>query len=69
MGIKMEDSLAGLSSKPLSNAEAAEWLGIRPDTLATWRYLGKGPRYFRAGARIKYFEDDLRAFLVRGEAA
>lgn len=69
MSVKEEDRPVSRSSKPLDSGEAAEWLGVQRDTLGTWRYLGKGPKFYRVGSRIRYFEEDLRAFLVEGEAA
>jgi hypothetical protein len=51
---------------PIAAAQAAAWLGVKPETLASWRYLGKGPRWFKAGDRVRYFEADLMAFLVEG---
>ncbi len=47
----------------LGNECAAEYLGIQPQTLANWRYLSKGPRFFRVGALVKYDERDLDAWL------
>lgn len=66
-GETMTSTTTDQATRPLSNGEAAEWLGVAPETLATWRYLGKGPRYYRAGSRIKYFLADLRDFLARGD--
>jgi hypothetical protein len=45
---------------------AARYLGRAPKTLAMWRMQGKGPRWFKMGGRVVYFQDDLDA-CVRGE--
>jgi len=46
----------------LNNNDAAEYLGIRPDTLATWRCKHKGPRYAKIGTRVLYDLADLEDF-------
>jgi len=52
--------------KLVGKKEAAAYLGLAEQTLANWRYLGKGPRYFRVGQLIKYDENDLDAWLEAG---
>jgi len=41
---------------------ADEW-GIPVQTLAQWRYLGKGPAFVRLGRKIRYRRPDLNAYL------
>ena len=49
--------------KKLLNAiQAAEILGLKPNTLEIWRCHEKGPKYIRMGRRILYDPDDLAAF-------
>jgi len=38
----------------ISPEEAAERLGVRPSTLANWRYRGGGPPYIKVGGRVRY---------------
>ena len=38
----------------LSEEQVAEILGVEPETLATWRSRGRGPRYRKFGRRIEY---------------
>lgn len=40
----------------LTPDELAERYGVSLLTLQDWRYKGTGPRYFKAGKRIKYPE-------------
>lgn len=40
---------------------AARW-HISPRTLEQWRWLGKGPRFLKIGARVLYEETEIRAF-------
>ena len=37
---------------------AARW-HMSPRTLEQWRWLGKGPRLLKIGARVLYDEDDV----------
>ena len=34
--------------------QAAEYLGVKPATLAKWRHLGRGPKYTKAGSIALY---------------
>lgn len=52
-----------MTNKPkFNNIEAAEYLGIRPNTLEVWRSKHKGPRYSKIGTRVLYDVDDLEEF-------
>ncbi len=42
--------------------EAAERLGLSPNTLARYRITGAGPRYYRFGGCVRYRETDLEAW-------
>jgi predicted site-specific integrase-resolvase len=54
----------------LRSAEAAEYLGIEPSTLAKWRYKGEGPRYSCAlGRDPRYQLSELAAFMLRAVAS
>ena len=39
--------------------------GIPLGTLAQWRYLGKGPRYVKAGKHVLYRRSDIEAWLEK----
>ena len=43
----------------LSEREAAEFLGLRYQSLKNWRQENRSPSYFRIGAKIIYLESDL----------
>ena len=48
----------------LNTAEAAEYLGLQPDTLERWRRQGRGPKYIRMeGWAIRYRRCDLESFI------
>jgi len=48
----------------LTEAETAQVFDIPRSTLRCWRSQGRGPRYFKAGRRVKYLAADVDAFLV-----
>lgn len=53
--------------KLLTNAEVADMLGIKPNTLEIWRNKGKGPKFKKMGdtpqAPIRYEEAEVLAWL------
>lgn len=60
----MSTGYGDLMTELLSTAEAAHYLGVHPTTLATWRTEGRGPRYFKVGARkVRYRTDDIESWL------
>ena len=51
-------------SEYLTPEQAAEYLGIKPQTLANWRSTGRyGLPYLRAGRLIRYRRDALDRWL------
>jgi hypothetical protein len=49
-------------ARNLTEAEAADRLGFKPQTLRKWRYLGRGPAYLQPEgehAPVRYRERDL----------
>jgi len=40
---------------------ATRW-HLSPRTLEQWRWLGKGPRFLKIGARVLYDEKEINAF-------
>lgn len=45
--------------------QAAEYLGMKTNTLRQWRFLSKGPVYLKIGRSVRYRQADLDAFLER----
>ncbi|MBC2735894.1 MAG: helix-turn-helix domain-containing protein [Desulfobacteraceae bacterium] len=43
----------------LNEKEVAEYLGIGVQTLRNWRYLRRGPVYYKLGSRVSYSEKDI----------
>lgn len=43
-----------MPAKKLTTKEAAEFLGVQPNTLEIWRCRKKGPKYSKIGSRVLY---------------
>ena len=50
----------------LNETEAARILAMRVTTLRRWRWAGKGPRFVKIGAAVRYDPADLTAFIEAG---
>lgn len=48
--------------KKLNTDEAAEFLGVKPNTLEVWRTKKKGPKYSKIGSRVLYDIHDLEDY-------
>ena len=53
-----------MSSNFMSVKETAEFLGVTTRTLARWRALGIGPRYYKLPGLIRYSPADLKEWLL-----
>jgi hypothetical protein len=51
----------------LNEAEGAQFLGVRPQTLRVWRHHRRGPPFLRLGdhGRIRYVLADLEKYIQR----
>ena len=49
--------------KLLNESEAAEFLRLKPKTLARWRWKGQGPIFRKIGGAVRYLATDLAAFV------
>jgi hypothetical protein len=64
-GIRMNTITNGsVGERLLTNAEAADFLRVKPETLANWRSVGRGPRHARLGGRVVYPLAQLRQFVT-----
>lgn len=50
----------------LDTEQAAQYLNLRPGTLRTWVWAGRGPRICRLGRAVRYRRVDLDAFIENG---
>lgn len=53
----------------LRTAEVAAMTGVPVGTLRYWRHRGEGPKSFRLGRRVAYFEDEVIAWVESQAAA
>jgi transcriptional regulator with XRE-family HTH domain len=62
-------SSSGCSQKPISalltEAQAADYLGVSLSTLRRWRKRRAGPTFFLLGGILRYQLADLQEFIVR----
>jgi hypothetical protein len=54
-----------MTSKLVTTSQAAEILGIKPNTLEGWRIRGEGPPFLKIGRLVKYDETDLIDYIKR----
>ncbi len=50
----------------VNEAEAALMLSLSVKTLRRWHWAGKGPRFLKLGAAVRYDSADLTAFIEAG---
>lgn len=48
----------------LRTCQAAEYIGIKKNTLEIWRSKKKGPKFHKIGRNVIYFQDDLDAYIA-----
>jgi hypothetical protein len=54
-----------MGEKMFSESQAADFLGLKRQTLSNWRHLRKGPPYIKMSRRIFYLENDLAKYRDR----
>jgi predicted site-specific integrase-resolvase len=50
----------------LNQAEAAQLLGLSPNTLRRWRHEGRGPTWVRLEGAVRYAPEALDEFVAAG---
>ena len=51
--------------KPLTDIEAACFLGVKPQTLRVWRHKNIGPKFVRVSRSIvRYYAKDLEEYMA-----
>jgi len=53
----------------LTSTQAAEYLGVQPQTLAQWRWRKTGPAFVKVGRLVRYEAESLEAWLAEGGVA
>jgi hypothetical protein len=52
-------------SEFLTEPQLAEWLAISPRTLQQWRFVGRGPKFVKVGAAVRYSPEAVADWLER----
>ena len=50
----------------LKERDVAAVLNIKIVTLRRWRWEGRGPRFVKVGAAVRYDPSDIESFIARG---
>ena len=59
----MEANIIKISNNEfMTEKEVAEFLKVRPNTLAAWRYENRELPFYKFGRRVRYRKDDVLAF-------
>lgn len=62
----MKDMAKGAPNE-MTDAQAAEYLAVSPQTLRCWRSEKKGPTYHKNGRSVRYSKKDLDTWLSRNK--
>lgn len=54
-----------ISNVVLNDVVAAEFLGLKPQTLRNWRCQSRGPAYSKIGRRVVYHLTDVEDYRIR----
>ena len=55
-----------MQKQALTEVEVEQVYGLKRRTLQQWRFLGRGPRYTKAGRCVRYLVSDIENFLSQG---
>jgi hypothetical protein len=55
-------------NKFINEKAAGDYLGISPKTLASWRFKGRGPRFFKFQTAVRYAQEQLDEFIEAGRS-
>ena len=65
MEIKMNQTVTPISERRgFTDVETARMLGISPATARRWRLMGTGPKFRKFGGAVRYFREDIEAFIT-----
>jgi len=56
-------NVVAVEKRFLSPREAAAHLGLQESTLERWRIIGRGPRFRKFGAAVRYGVEDLELWI------
>lgn len=58
-----------LTAVVLTPEQVSSRTGFAVQTLANWRVLGQGPRYFRVSRMVRYYSSDVADWLAAQSAS
>ncbi|MBO6893969.1 MAG: helix-turn-helix domain-containing protein [Roseibium sp.] len=65
----MQAATTTTNNSLMTEAAAADFLGVSIRTMQAWRVRGGGPRYAKMGKAVRYRPSDLEAFVTERLAA
>ncbi len=60
----LNNALLTTERRGYTDIETARLLGVSVATVRRWRLLGRGPKYRKFGGSVRYFADDIEAFIA-----
>ena len=58
-----------MTTSLLNETQAAERLGLKPETLRRWRWSGDGPAFLKIGGAVRYEPSAIEGFIDRARQA
>jgi predicted DNA-binding transcriptional regulator AlpA len=59
----LNNGLQTLERRGHTDIETARLLGVAVATVRRWRLTGQGPKYRKFGGAVRYFAEDIEAFI------
>lgn len=60
----VNNAFATTERRSYTDIEAAQLLGMSTATMRRWRLTGQGPQYRKLGGSVRYFAEDIEAFIA-----
>ncbi len=60
----LHKAVPALERRGHTDIQTAELLGVSVATVRRWRLTGQGPKYRKFGGAVRYFAEDIDAFIA-----
>lgn len=60
----LNNAPAATERRGYTDVETAKLLGMSTATIRRWRLTGQGPKYRKLGGSVRYFAEDIEAFIA-----
>lgn len=61
----MTQTVTGINERRgFTDVETARMLGVSVATARRWRLMGTGPKFRKFGGAVRYFREDIEAFIA-----